>query len=671
MFDVLRNFQRHLWGGVGREQGTDFDSTDAGRRVNGSHTDAAARSRDRTLACAYSLLLIALCVLIYHPVVKLDFLDFDDHVYVQSNPAIGRGMSVETVIDAFTDVYFFSWQPLAVISHAIDVELFGYRPAFHHATSVALHLLNSLLVFWLTTRMVGSAGAAAWAGVFFLVHPQHVEAVVWISSRQHLLSATFFLLCLLAYLEYARRRGATEYVLVVATFCAALLSKAMLMTVPFVLLLLDVWPLKRLNRPADLVRLVGEKLPLFGISLLMGVILHRIQSGSGLFQTVSQVPFWVRIDNAVMAYGKYALHAFVPVDLSFFYPHTMGRTPVAALVTVALVLLLITVAAAAVRKSAPMVLVCWLWFLGMLVPVCGLLIAYRYQGLADRYTYVPHIGLIVGVVASAHGLNRYGRARTLSVVGVLFALAFVVLSAQRVPLFRNDVVLFTQAIERNPVNPRAALLCGNRLMAAGYHAEAISMFHRTLETTMWMELEIDAHESLARAYHSLGAATPAHSHCLEALPHEEGLKLIAIATEIQSESITSRISALESRSSRKQEDPELAMELARLYALEARVDEALEMYNRAEQNGARSFAVADGRTQALSIAGRYDEALEVAQLARYNNAGLAEAEYLYGRTLYRAGRFAESRAALAASMQLHPTHGGIIKFYQLIGHELQ
>lgn len=420
--------------------------------------------------------LLAGVATLYAPALGFEFLAYDDTVYVSQNPHLAGGFSAEAVRWAFTNAHAGNWHPLTWLSHGLDVEWFGLAPAGHHATNVALHALNVGLLFGVLHALTGQRGRSFAVAALFALHPLQLESVAWVAERKNLLSTSFGLLAIGAHARWARRGGRGRYLAVAALLAASLMAKAMLVTLPFLLLLLDVWPLRRAERAR---RLVLEKLPLFALSATVSAIVYVSQASAGAMEPAAQLPLALRLAYLPVAYLGYLAHALWPVDLAVLYPHPLiaeGATLSGARVALALAVLLGLSALALwrYRRGRPAALIGWLWFLGTLVPVSGI-VQVGWQGLADRYAYVPLIGLLVaGVWSAGDALERAlpparrMPAGALAVACVCALLAFA--ARAQLGYWERSRALFERAIAvtgPNPVmhNELGVLLSGERSFA--------------------------------------------------------------------------------------------------------------------------------------------------------------------------------------------------------------
>ncbi len=505
----------------------------------------------RGVTCA---LLAAVTVAAYARVAGNDFILCDDPLYVTANPRVLDGLSWEGLVWAFGGTGAGNWHPLTWLSHMLDVELFGLAPAGHHLASLLFHLANTLLLFRWLEGLTGAPWRSATVAALFGVHPLHVESVAWISERKDLLSACFFLLTLLTYARYVRKADASrkparwwpatgagrgEYLLCLALFALGLMSKPMLVTLPAVLLLVDFWPLARLSQtgpgtamrlegpptitegaalgaattwtPSRLAGLAAEKLPFFALALASCVVTYLVQYAT--HATTSVLPLSSRLANAAVSYVKYLAETAWPTRLAAFYPHPDTRYPIShqwpLWGVLAAALLLAGVSCIALRRlrRQPWLAVGWFWFLGTLVPVIGL-VQVGGQAMADRYTYIPLIGVFIVVVwAAADLLDRNPAGRALLSIAALAAVAAATVVTQRqVRFWRDDLTLFQHALEVTADNAVAQFRVGTDLRLQGKLAEAIPHF----------EAAIAAAPALADGYYGLALAKEAQGRPREA-----------------------------------------------------------------------------------------------------------------------------------------------------------
>jgi tetratricopeptide (TPR) repeat protein len=460
-----------------------------------SHSPDASGSRSRSrggraksgltdlLVCVG---LLAVTWAVFGQTLSHDFVNFDDHVYVYENPLVIRGLSTEGIIGAFTNTHARNWHPLTTISHMLDCQLYGLKAGGHHLTNVILHTISVLLLFLVLKQMTAALWQSAFVAALFAIHPLHVESVSWIAERKDVLSAVFFMLTLAAYARYARAPSAIRYLLVALLFAFGLMSKPMLVTVPFLLLLLDYWPLGRIGTHRSEVRrrlptLIMEKIPFFALSAFscMATLFAQKQDPSA----IDQLPFLWRLENAFVTCVTYIWQMLWPSRLAVFYPHPNGGLSLAE-VTAAIALLVgITVLTISLRRTKPYLFTGWFWYLGMLVPVVGL-VQVGEQAHADRYTYLPQIGLYIIITWTVGRLllesTRFRRA----LVGGIAAIAIVSLGARafdQASYWKDSETLWNHALAVTGENDVAHNNLGFLFLRRGELDKAISEFQTALD----------------------------------------------------------------------------------------------------------------------------------------------------------------------------------------------
>ncbi len=450
------------------------------------------------------ILLLCACLTIavvatYFPVSTHPFINYDDDVYIVHNSHLKAGLSWETVKWAFTSFYASNWHPLTWLSHAADYEFFGLDAGRQHVVNLLLHAINGLLLFWVLWRATGYVGRSAMVAALFALHPINVETVAWIAERKNLLSLMFFLLALGAYTWYARNPRLSRYLTVALLFALGLMSKPQIITLPFVLLLWDYWPLQRMDRPRQtaasaarveefpprpLSWLVLEKLPLLALSAGSAVVTVLAQYESGSMSGPHWQPLSARLENAVVAYARYLGKAVWPANLVAIYPHP-GTSLRAWQVSAALLLVLaMTALAIAARRQRRFLLVGWLWFLGTLVPMIGVL-QVGVQAMADRYAYLPFIGLFIMIcwAVADWAEQRHIAPAWQAAAGVVILLPLAVASRRQLAFWSDDAVFWSrivevesQALKNNPNNWVAEDVLGHALLNIGAEEAAIPHF---------------------------------------------------------------------------------------------------------------------------------------------------------------------------------------------------
>jgi tetratricopeptide (TPR) repeat protein len=462
------------------------------------------------------LLLLGLVAWAFLPVLHNGFVNYDDGRYITANPHVQAGLSWANVRWAFESTAASNWHPLTWLSHMLDCQLFGLNPRGHHLTSLLIHAANCLLLFLLLRRLTGATARSFLVAALFGLHPLRVESVAWAAERKDVLSTLFCLLTLHAYASYARAaaappgasrpRAALFYALTLLAFALGLLSKPMLVTLPCLLLLLDFWPLNRLNRSA-LPRLLLEKLPLLALAAVSSAITFAVQSSGGATWMMGVLPFASRAENALVSYCRYLGKLFWPSQLSVIYP-AAPSWPAAAVVLSALLLLGLSVLAVRLRRRAPYLLTGWFWFLGTLVPVLGL-VAVGEQAMADRYTYLPLTGILIALVWGAHDLARAcPRRRAAGFALAALALAACVAATRaQTRYWKDSETLFRHAVDVTGANYRAEVNLGGALCDEGRVDEAMGHFKEAVR------LRPDS----AEAHLDLGAALYSARHRGEAI----------------------------------------------------------------------------------------------------------------------------------------------------------
>jgi tetratricopeptide (TPR) repeat protein len=427
---------------------------------------------------------LALAVLAaYGPLWSCGFVRFyDDGDYVLANQMIQHGVNAKSLAWAFTTDYASNWHPLAWISHAVDFQVYGTRAAGHHATSLALHLANSILLFLLLRRMTKAMWPSAAAAAFFALHPMHVESVAWVSERKDVLSALFWLLTIWAYVRYAeeckrqKAKGKIFYILALFFFALGLMAKPMAVTLPFALLLLDYWPLER-GRPAA--RWVVEKAPFFILAAACCVVAYRTQQHGGALAPLSDVSVGERLLGVPMSYLGYIGKTLWPARLAVLYPLPL-EWPVWRSVGAGVLLALVTTGTLFRLRTQPYLAVGWLWFLGTLVPVIGL-VQVGVQFMADRYNYIPSIGLAIMIVWAAREWAPRLGANAPAVLAGLALAGCLALTWLQVGYWKNDETLFRHTLDVTAENGGIEGLLGECLLDEGRAEEALPHLQRSAE----------------------------------------------------------------------------------------------------------------------------------------------------------------------------------------------
>lgn len=474
---------------------------------------AIARLPPQLLAALLALVTLA----IYWPAKQCEFIGFDDPEYVTANSHVQGGVSWDGLAWVLRTPIAANWHPLTLLSHMVDCQLFGLNALGHHMSSALPHAFNSALVLLLLRRLTGALWRSLLVAALFALHPLRVESVAWVAERKDVLSTCFGLLCLMAYARCAEdatastpvpRRRSGYYALALLLLALGLMSKAMLVTWPLVMLLLDFWPLGRMAGGArQLGRLVLEKTPFFALVAAASVVTLVVQQREGAVKTVANLSLAARGENALIAYCRYLGKLFWPRDLAFFYPHP-GSWPILEVLLAGGLLLSITVVLVVKRKRYPFLLMGWLWYCGTLVPALGL-VQVGEQAMADRYSYIPSIGMLIFAIWGVHELTRSWRFRVLGVSVAASAVIVVgmALTRQQLGYWRNSEALFRHAIEVTENNYLAHDLLGVALGRQGRADEAITELQEAIRLR----------PAYAEAHSNLGAALGAKGQLDEAI----------------------------------------------------------------------------------------------------------------------------------------------------------
>ena len=460
----------------------------------------------RLLTVGICTALAALAWLVFGQTLWHDFINYDDPRYVYENTKITSGLSLSGIGWAFTHIHSMNWHPLTTMSHMLDCQLYGLKAGWHHFTNVLLHTIAVILLFLALQVMTGALWRSAFVAAVFAIHPLRVESVAWIAERKDVLSGVCFMLTLLAYAHYVRLPSLGRYLLVAFVFACGLMSKPMLVTLPFVLLLLDYWPLDRMK--GRVWKRVLEKIPFIALSAVSSIATLVAQKSAVGY--TEELPILERINNAVVSYVLYIWQMLWPVNLAVFYPHPENRLPLLEVISSLLFLICVTAIAITLRKERPYLITGWLWYLGMLVPVIGL-VQVGWQGRADRYTYLPQIGLYIALTWTVVDLATLWRhQRTILTAAALLTIAVLSWGALvQTGYWRDSETLFKHALAVTTNNDVAENNLGIVYLRQGHVDEAVSLLQAAVD------LRPDnspAHENLAKAFLQKGKAADALIH---------------------------------------------------------------------------------------------------------------------------------------------------------------
>jgi tetratricopeptide (TPR) repeat protein len=462
---------------------------------------APSRSSRRWVAAAVCILLVAITWLVFGQALGHDFVNFDDQTYVYENTKITGGLSIDSIGWAFSHIHSQNWHPLTTMSHMLDCQLYGLKAGGHHFTNVLLHTVAVLLLFAVLREMSGMLWRSAFVAALFAIHPLHVESVAWIAERKDVLSGVFFMLTLLVYARYARAPSLGRYLIITLLFALGLMCKPMLVTLPFVLLLLDYWPLKRFApatpanaksssarwwaRQSPQRQLCLEKIPLLALSAASCTVTLLAQAIA--VSPTKKLPLLWRLNNAFVACVTYVWQMMRPVRLVPFYEHPGNRLAFTEIVLSIVIVSALTCVAFTLRRRYAYAFTGWFWYLGMLLPVIGL-VQVGMQGHADRYTYLPQIGLyIIATWAAADLSSQWPYSREILSAGAAAVIASLMWCAGvQASYWRDSESLWTHALTVNPTNGFAQFSLGDFLLNRGRLNDAIEHFRIAVTVQPWL-----------------------------------------------------------------------------------------------------------------------------------------------------------------------------------------
>ncbi len=565
----------------------------------------------RDILIAFILAIATLAV--YWQMRDYEFINYDDGSYIYNNPPVMKGLTPESIAWAFAAAHSGNWHPLTWLSHIVDVQLFGNNPGYHHLTNVMFHIANTVLLFFVLLRMTGEVWKSSFVAALFALHPLHVESVAWVSERKDVLSAFFAFLTLGSYAQYVKDKSRQWYLAALLFFILGQMSKPMIVTLPFVLLLLDYWTLKRLNNIQFSIlnsqfSILSEKLPFFFFTALSSVVTFFVQKSAGAVGSLNMFSLDIRIGNALVSYTSYIGKMFCPSHLAVFYPHP-GAVSVWKITVAAILLIFISLLAISARKRYPYVLIGWLWYLGTLVPVIGL-VQVGSQAMADRYSYIPIIGLFIIIAWGIPDMLlawRYKKTGLALAAAVIISILTVMTQTQ-VGYWKNSFTLFKHALAVTSDNYIAHRSVGDELFHQGKTDEAIRHYRETLRIS----------PNYAQAYHNLGAALFHKGKIDEAIIYfQEALRLepdLTGAHKNLSQILTLRtkrdteIAKIQAEFQDDPNHPKLYCNIGNVYKFYGESDKAVEQYQKA-------LSVQPEFTEALNLT-----AIAYAGMGKYDNA---------------------------------------------------
>ena len=621
------------------------------------------------------LFLATIIWLVFGQTLGHEFVNYDDAVYVYENPEVAGGLTLHGMVWALTHVHAFNWHPLTWVSHMLDCQFYGLNPGGHHLTNVLLHTLTAILLFLVLRQMTGALWRSAFVAAIFAIHPLRVESVAWVAERKDVLSGLFFMLTLGAYVRYVSpksriegrgsgaqgtpafdpRHWTLDYYLVLGFFALGLMSKPMLVTLPLVLLLLDYWPLNRLQSDVATEpifrlagrrvprRLVFEKLPLFGLAVASGVVTIFAQTGT--IKSFEQIPLSLRMGNALESYVAYLGQMFWPSGLAVLYPFAARDAGVSGVV-LSLVLLAGISAGAFILRRRPYLLTGWLWYLIMLVPVIGIL-QVGSQARADRYTYLPQIGLYLLLTWAAADLC--GGA-------TIILLALIFCARGQTAYWQNSKSLWTHTLACTTDNYLAHQYLGVTLFQKGKGDEAIVHFQKALELNPDC---VDAHNSLGGALLQKGKEDEAITHFQKALelnPDYVDAHINLGNVLLQKGSVDEAITHFQKVLQVIPDFAEAHYNLGYALLQKGSVDEAITHFQKALQLKPDYAEAHNNLGGALLQKGDGDEAIAHFQKALQIKPDYAEAHYNLGSALFHQGNGNEAIAHYQKALEIKPDY---------------
>jgi tetratricopeptide (TPR) repeat protein len=614
------------------------------------------------------LVLVVATLVVFWQLSTHDFIVLDDIAYVSENPNVQKGFTKKSFIWAFTTFRVANWHPLTWLSHILDCQLFGLRPGMHHLTNLLFHMANSLILYLVLVRMTSARGRSAFVAALFALHPLHVESVAWVAERKDVLSTFFWMLTMWAYAFYAVRPALRRYLLVLFCYALGLMAKPMLVTLPFVLLLMDYWPLGRLqvsrwgkrSDSADLktsnFRLILEKVPFFALTAGSSIVTFIAQQRGGAVASMDVIPLKMRMANGAVSYISYMGKALWPSNLGVFYPHPETST-VWQFVAAGLLLICLSAAFVMTSQKRPYLVVGWLWYLGTLVPVIGL-IQVGTQAMADRYTYVPLIGLFILITWGVYDLVRrwHFQRIVLPLSAVFILLALMVCTWSQVRHWKNSRTLFIRTLNVTSNNWFVRYSLGVALYKEGKHEEAIN---HLLEALRIKTNYAPAHYTMGLALERQGKLEEAVSHFSEALWNKTdyvdayyALGSVRLRQEKIDEAIRAFSKALRINPAHAQVYYSLGIALER----QGRIEEAMRHYSEALQIKPDFPDAHNNLAIALERQGRIEEAISHYYEALRINPDYVNAHFNLGSLLMDQQRFKEAMWHYSEALRINPDY---------------
>lgn len=630
----------------------------------------------------YAGLVIA-TIIAYEPLRHNDFVSFDDEAYVTKNAHVRGGITANAILWAFTNPHANTWHPLTSISHMLDCQIFALNPVGHHFTNLLLHTVNVLLLFWILKKASGSVWQSAFVAALFAVHPLNVESVAWVAERKNVLSGLFWMVTIAAYISYAKHPSIGGWLVVLLSYALAILTKPMVVTLPFVLLLLDYWPLNRFQydgkndgqhllkhnlsasptfQKASVGRLILEKTPLLLLAAVLSVITFLCQKNTQAMEILKKLPFQQRLANAFLSYIGYISKIAYPTRLAVLYPHPeLGLSnwrPIGAI----LILISASVGLLYLLRRQRYLTVGWLWYLGTLVPVIGL-VQVGPQGMADRYTYLSTIGIFIAVSwGVAELVSKWCHRRiALGIAGALALIALSLCTRTQLRHWRNSIVLYEHAIAVTSNNFIIHYNLGTELVKQERLDEAIQHFHRAIQL----------YPSFSEANYSLGLAqfkkrnfdlaAQEFKNTIELYPdYTEAIYGLGLVFEEQGR-LNEAVKQWEEVLQKKPDFADAHYKIAVVMTQQGNFDAAIEHFKEAIQIEPGHANVHNNFGVALYKGGRLDEAIEAFKRAVSLEPTYAEAHSNLAEALYRRGRVAEAIDCWTEALQFEPNSPGVLR----------
>jgi tetratricopeptide (TPR) repeat protein len=603
---------------------------------------------------------------VYNQVRYHDFVNYDDPYYITENFHVQKGLTVDNIIWAFTSTHALNWHPLTWLSHMLDVQLYGMNPASHHLTNVLFHILNTLLLFFILRRMTGKLWRSSFVAVLFALHPLHVESVAWVAERKDVLSTFFWMLTLWGYARYVEQPGVYRYLLVLTFFILGLLAKPMVITLPFVLLLLDFWPLHRfepipkssvdghVEQKPSAVLLILEKAPLFLLAAVSSIVTLQAQQSGGAVGSLVSYPLSIRIANALVAYTAYIGKMIWPEKLAVYYPHP-GVQPWWQVTVAGVLIVFVFFLAIWWSRKHSWFLVGWLWYMGTLVPVIGL-IQVGSQAMADRYTYIPLIGLFIIISWGIPNISAHRRFKSaaMTIAAVIIVCILMITTWIQVGYWKNSVTLFEHTLDVTTNNYLAHNNLGVAFSKPGSTDQAI--VHYTEALRLLPDYK-EAHFNLGVALYVQGKIKAAVNQFSEALRIDPGFKQAhkRLATALVAQGhidagIRHYLKALAIDPDYKEAHKNLAVALL----AEGRVQEVIYHYSEALRIDPSDPEVHNNLGNVLFKQGQTTQAIRHYSEALRFNPAYAEAHNNLGAAMVRMGKLDEAKSFFREAIRIKP-----------------